>query len=99
MGFSAGLMLPDSVCTSSEVLLLLQPSISHPSLSTHIFWHGRSSAGRDKKQRKEKGRKNEDGEDRGRENWFGSRSGDSAAASATLVRFNCGGFAVVDVEE
>lgn len=35
-------MLPDSVCTSSEVL---QPSSSHPSLSTHIFWHGSSSAG------------------------------------------------------
>lgn len=91
-------MLPDSVCTSSEVLLLLlQPSISHPSLSTHIFWHGRSSAGRDKKQRKGKGRRKK--EDRGRENWFGSRSGDSAAASATLVRFKRGGFAVVDVEE
>ncbi len=37
----AGLMLPDSVCTSSE---LLHPSISHPSLSTHIFWHDSSSA-------------------------------------------------------
>lgn len=34
-------MLPESVCTSSE---LLQPSISHPSLSTHIFWHESSSA-------------------------------------------------------
>lgn len=34
-------MLPDSVRTSSE---LLQPSISHPSLSTHIFWHESSSA-------------------------------------------------------
>lgn len=93
-------MLPDSVRTSSEVLLLLQPSISHPSLSTHIFWHGRSSAGADKKQRKgKKKKKKEDEEDKGRENWLGSRSGDSAAASATLVRFNRVGFAVVDVEE
>lgn len=34
-------MLPERVRTSSE---LLQPSISHPSLSTHIFWHESSSA-------------------------------------------------------
>jgi hypothetical protein len=41
-------MLPESVCTSSE---LLQPSISHPSLSTHIFLHERSSAKEDETNR------------------------------------------------
>lgn len=43
MDFRAGLMLPDRVRTSSE---LLQPSISHPSLSTHMVSHDRSSADR-----------------------------------------------------
>lgn len=41
-------MLPDSVRTSSE---LLQPSISHPSLSTHIFSLERSSAEKSQKER------------------------------------------------
>lgn len=50
-------MLPDSVRTSSE---LLQPSISHPSLSTHIFWHERSSAEKKKEERREEERGGEE---------------------------------------
>lgn len=95
MGFSAGLMLPDNVRTSSEVLLLLQPSNSHPSLSTHIFWHGRSSAGRDKKQRKE----NEDGKERARENCFSLGRGAGGGGECDSSQINRGGFAVVGVEE
>lgn len=53
MDFSPGLMLPESVRTSSE---LLQPSISHPSLSTHIFWHESSSADSGKGERERRRR-------------------------------------------
>lgn len=71
------------------------------SIALHAHFLARALQRRERQEAEEGKRKEkkEDGEDKGRENWFGSRSGDSAAARATLVRFNCGGFAVVDVEE